>query len=432
MKTPKIFLSHLGCAKNMVDSEIFLSHFLRLGFVETEVSDQADLVLINTCGFIQSAKEQSIDTIFQHIQNDKAKVLVAGCLYQRYETLKNQMPEVHGWLGSNSFEEVKSVVESLGFPTQPSYTPFDPYSRVLYEKGPHAYLRISEGCNKTCTFCAIPKFKGKMVSRSVESLVEEASRLVELGVKEINVVSQDTCNYGVDLYGPGSGGKHLLKLLRELEKTEVERIRLLYLYPLWLNQEFYEYMAQSSKICKYIDMPLQHCNQEVLKKMKRPGGAKRYLEELKKIRAVIPGVSLRSTFLVGFPGETEEQFQELISFVKEAKFDWMGAFSYSREEGTGSFHMEEMVHHRTRERRRRALIQAYETTREELPSRIGRSEMVLIEENTDGLCLGRTQHQAPEVDGVTYIADGAFTPGEYLKAIITHEEGFDLRAKIIQ
>ena len=345
MKALKIFLSHLGCAKNMVDTEIFLSHFLKLGFVETESSAHADLILVNTCGFIGPAKEQSIDTIFHHIKNDQAKVVVAGCLYQRYNDLNQQMPEVDGWLKSNSYQEVRSLVESLGFHTTTWNSPFDPYERVLFEKGPHAYLRISEGCNKTCTFCAIPKFKGKMVSRTMDSLISETKGLIDKGIKEINVVSQDTCNYGVDIYGPGAGGNHLLELLKKLVNTDIERIRLLYLYPLWLKEEFYEFMAKSPKVCNYIDMPLQHCNVEVLRAMKRPGSPQRYLDELSKIRSIIPNVSLRTTFLVGFPGETEAQFQELVSFVAQAKFDWMGAFSYSREESTNSYRLEGRVHH---------------------------------------------------------------------------------------
>ncbi len=416
----------------MVDSEIFLSHFLRLGFEETEESDEADLVLINTCGFIQSAKEQSIDTILEHIKRKEVRVVVAGCLYQRYKSLSTQIPEVDGWLKNNQWEEVKSLVEGLGFQGKPVETPFDPYSRVLYEKGPHAYLRISEGCNKTCTFCAIPKFKGKMSSRTIESLVEESTNLIKKGIREINVVSQDTCNYGVDLYGSAAGGRHLMRLLKELEKLDVARIRLLYLYPLWLSEEFYEYMAASDKICNYIDMPLQHSNREVLRAMKRPGDTGRYLKELQKIRSIIPDVSLRSTFLVGFPGETEEQFQELVSFVRNAGLEWMGAFTYSKEEGTTAFELSTRVHHKTRERRKRELIQAYEETRYKQPSRVGKSELVLMEEKIDGTWIGRTQHQAPEVDGVTYVSLQSAQPGDYIPVTIKAEEGFDLLAKAYQ
>lgn len=415
----------------MVDTEIFLSHFLKLGCVETENSGEADLILVNTCGFIGPAKEQSIDTIFHHVKNDKGKVVVAGCLYQRYGDLNEQIPEVDGWLKTNSFEEVKALLQKLGLNTSSWEMPFDPYDRVLFEKAPHAYLRISEGCNKTCAFCAIPKFKGKMVSRTMESLVLETENLVKKGIKEINVVSQDTCNYGVDIYGPGTGGIHLLELLKQLTRTDIERIRLLYLYPLWLNEQFYEFMAASPKICNYIDMPLQHCNVEVLRSMKRPGSPERYLNELNKIRSIIPGVSLRTTFLVGFPGETESQYQELVSFVSEAKFEWMGAFSYSREDGTSAFNNENMVHHRTVERRRRNLIETFEKNRDNNPSRVGQIEMVLVEENLNDTSIGRTQHQAPEVDGVTYLDAPNAKQGELIPAMITHEEGFDLRAKIV-
>ncbi|MBT3783888.1 radical SAM protein [bacterium] len=271
-----------------------------------------------------------------------------------------------------------------------------------------------------------------MSSRTIESLVEESTNLIKKGIREINVVSQDTCNYGVDLYGSAAGGRHLMRLLKELEKLDVARIRLLYLYPLWLSEEFYEYMAASDKICNYIDMPLQHSNREVLRAMKRPGDTGRYLKELQKIRSIIPDVSLRSTFLVGFPGETEEQFQELVSFVRNAGLEWMGAFTYSKEEGTTAFELSTRVHHKTRERRKRELIQAYEETRYKQPSRVGKSELVLMEEKIDGTWIGRTQHQAPEVDGVTYVSLQSAQPGDYIPVTIKAEEGFDLLAKAYQ
>jgi ribosomal protein S12 methylthiotransferase len=433
MKTNKIHLAHLGCSKNMVDSEIHLSHFYKLGFEETQDPNEADIVLVNTCGFIKEAKEQSINTIFEHASaEDQSKVIVTGCLYQRYEDLDESMPEVDGWLQSNTLEDVEELVNKMGFETRTPNYQSSPYDRVLLEKTCHAYLRIAEGCNKSCAFCSIPGFKGKMVSRTIESLVEEAKTLLSFGVKEINVVSQDTANYGIDIYGPGNGGKHLINLLQELEKLDVFRIRVHYLYPLMMSDSFYEHIAQSEKICHYIDMPIQHCNNDLLKKMKRPGSYKKYIQEIERMKAIIPDLSLRSSFIVGFPTETEEQFLELVQFVKEAKFDWVGVFTYSHEEGTDAFQYKDTVHHRTKKRRKRELMEAYYKTKESLPSKIGTTLKLLLEEKSGDTWMGRSQYQATEVDGLIYIdvEDGHI--GQIVEAKIIEDFDLDQRAQYIR
>jgi len=424
----KIHLSHLGCAKNMVDSEIFLSHFHEMGFEETQEPNDADLILVNTCGFIASAKEQSIDTIFESLEQKNAKVVVAGCLYQRYSNLPDQMPEVHGWLNENSFSGVKSLVEKLGFEKKTPSSSIDQYGRILLEKSSHAYLRISEGCDKSCSFCSIPGFKGKMVSRSIDSLLEEAQKLLDQGIQEINVVSQDTCNYGADIYGPAKGGKHLRTLIEKLCELDVFRIRLLYLYPLWLDQEFYQMIADQDKVCKYIDMPLQHASKDVLRKMKRPGDGERYLKELALIRNIIPGVTVRSTFVSGFPGETEQDHEQLKQFIEDAHLDWMGVFPYFREEGTSSFNMKSHVHHATRKKRAKELTSLWENQFFQKPSRVNEVHTVLIEEVNADYCIARTSFQAPEVDGVVYLPKYNGSVGEVLDVKVTADLDFDLEA----
>lgn len=427
----KIHLAHLGCAKNMVDSEIFLSHFNRLGFIETDNPDEADLVLVNTCGFITAAKEQSIDTIFEHVEAKNRRVVVSGCLYQRYSNLPSQMPEVDGWLRTNNYKDVRSLIQRLGFNTDGYSNTADQYERILLEKTSHAYLRISEGCNKTCTFCSIPGFKGKMVSRTIDSLLNETESLISKGIKEINIVSQDTCNYGTDIYGSGTGGEHLRTLVNEISKLKIERIRLLYLYPLWLNEQFYEFIASNEKVCNYIDMPLQHASKGILKRMKRPGDGQRYLRELEKIRTLIPEVSLRTTLIVGFPGESESDFVELQNFIRSANFEWLGAFPYYREEGTVAHDHSEQVHHATKLRRQRQILQTYRDSRESLPSRVGQIHKVILEEEVDGIWMGRTYFQAPEVDGVVYVKNHSGHSGEVLDVKITSELEFDLEGECI-
>lgn len=413
----------------MVDSEIFLAHFNRLGFRETEDADEADLVLVNTCGFITAAKEQSIDTIFEHTQRKNRRVVVSGCLYQRYNNLPEQMPEVDGWLRTNSFKDVRTLVQKLGFKADGFTSTVNQYDRILLEKSSHAYLRISEGCNKSCAFCSIPGFKGKMVSRQIDSLLQETQLLVDKGIKEINIVSQDTCNYGADIYGTAKGGEHLRTLVQEISKLDVERIRLLYLYPLWLNDSFYEFIAESEKVCNYIDMPLQHSSSNILKRMKRPGNGERYLKELEKIRSIIPDVSLRTTLIVGFPGEEEEDFKQLIQFVRSAKFEWLGAFPFFREEGTTAHDLDNQVHYATKLRRQRQILSAYQETRQVLPSRLGQIHKVILEEENEGIWIGRTYFQAPEVDGIVYVKNHSGFVGEVLNVEITSELEFDLEAK---
>ncbi|PCJ21069.1 MAG: 30S ribosomal protein S12 methylthiotransferase RimO [Candidatus Cloacimonadota bacterium] len=433
MKTNKIHLAHLGCSKNMVDSEIHLSHFYKLGFEETQIPNEADIILVNTCGFIEEAKEQSILTIFEHASaEDKAKVVVTGCLYQRYENLDKEMPEVDGWLKSNTLEDVEELVQKMGFQTRTPNYQSSPFDRILLEKTCHAYLRISEGCNKSCAFCSIPGFKGKMVSRTIESLVEESKKLILLGVKEINIVSQDTANYGIDIYDSNRGEVHLLKLLQELEKLDIFRIRVHYLYPLMMSDSFYQYIAQSKKVCHYIDMPIQHCNKELLAKMKRPGNYQKYIEEIKRMKTIIPDLSLRSSFIVGFPTETEEQFIELKNFVKEAQFDWVGVFTYSHEEDTNAFQYKNTVHYRTKRRRKRELMECYYETKENMPSKVGQTIKVLLEEKSGETWLGRSQYQATEVDGLIYIDVKNGTTGQIVEATIIEEIDVDQKAKFIR
>ncbi len=427
-----IHLAHLGCAKNLVDSEIFLGHFLRLGFSNTEDPQQADLIVVNTCGFINSAKEQSIDTILEHVEEGK-RVIVSGCLYQRYAEVEQRIPEVVGWLKSNQWDEVRSLVERLGFQTAKLSSSFSPWERVALEKSPYAYLRISQGCNKSCTFCSIPGFKGPLVSRSIESLIQETQSLIDRGAREINLVSQDTVAYGLDFKGGKAGGEPLKELIQELSKLNLDRIRLLYLYPLWLKPNFYEFMAESEKVCNYIDMPLQHANPEILSRKKRPGNGERYLKELNTLRKIFPEVATRSTFIAGFPTETEACFKELKDFVRDARFDWMGAFTYSTEDGTPAAKLHPKVHPKTRERRQRELVRCYEKTRENLADRTGKQLRVILEDKLGDQFIGRSEFQAPEVDGLTYVSEYHGKIGDNIEVKIVEESGFDdLAIPVIQ
>ena len=430
----RVHLAHLGCAKNMVDSEIHLANFHKLGFEPVEEADEADLVIVNTCGFIKDAKEQSIDTIFSMTDMKRPKVLVTGCLFQRYGDLNQQIPEVDGWLSSNTMEEAAGLAARLGFDIpQSTYFATD-YTRVALESSPFAYLRIAEGCNKNCAFCSIPGFKGRMNSFDSQSLVQEAQELEKRGVVEVNIVCQDTANYGADLFGPAKGGRYLKELLQALlRETAIPRFRLLYLYPLWLDADFYEFMASEPRIANYIDMPLQHASKAVLQSMKRPGSGEQYLEELGRIRRIFGGqVALRTTFIVGFPGETKEQFEQLRQFVRDADFDWIGAFTYSHEEGTKAGRMKNDVHWKTREKRKDILMRDWQETKEKRKSLSGEVREVMLEELSGDWWIARSQYEAPEVDGVIHVQDPQGYPGKLTTVRMTNELDVDWEAALLE
>ena len=439
----KLALISLGCSKNLVDSERISGILSRkYGFELTSDPADGDVVVINTCGFIDSAKEESIDTIISCIplKNKKCRCLaVTGCLVTGYkEELKKEIPEVDLWLTALDFETIGSRLSEMGLAPVSGCSSLNnklyPGGRLLAENSGSAYLKIAEGCNNKCTFCTIPKLRGPYVSRPIEDILAEADELTAAGIKEINLLAQDTTFYGSDLYGsPG-----LEQLLEELaQKSSAERIRILYSYPHRITSRLIEILSREEKLCSYLDMPVQHASDKILKAMGRPERLKSLREKIKMIRDINPDFALRSTFMVGFPGETEEDFEILCQFLEEAAFDWVGVFSYSPQEGTPSAEMPNQVDEETKEIRYHetmALLSRISANR--LFRHIGKTETVLIEdiinpdENSGCKYTGRTSFQAPDVDGITFIkAREEYKPGDMIKVKITGSDVYDLIAE---
>lgn len=461
MRKTTIGFVNLGCSKNQVDSEVMLGTLVQDGFELTADPKQAEVVIINTCGFIEEAKQESIDTIIEHGKLKTAgacRVLIAaGCLAQRYQgELLKELPELDGVVGTGEFGRIGEICRSLLAPTRrpqrlwmspPPYLYDELAPRLRLGKAHSAYVKIAEGCNRNCAFCAIPIMRGKQRSRPIESIVAEATRLATEGVKEINLISQDTINYGVDL-GLRQG---LVALLRELVKVKGLRwIRPFYLYPQQVTDELLDLYAGEEKITKYIDMPLQHINDAILKRMHRLGDRAAITSLVERIRARIPGVTFRTAFIVGFPGETDVAFEELRAYLEEAAFDRVAAFLYSDEEGTPAIDLDGKVDRSVMEDRRNELLAVQESiAAAKGRARVGSVMDVLVEgpsEETDLLLEGRHEGLAPEIDGVVYINDGAADfphppragrdqplprPGEFVKVEITDAAGYDLVGHII-
>ncbi|HEY6639341.1 MAG TPA: 30S ribosomal protein S12 methylthiotransferase RimO [Nitrospiraceae bacterium] len=446
-KKTTIGFVNLGCSKNQVDSEVKLGILAADGFALTDNPKKAEVVIINTCGFIEEAKQESIDSIIAHSKLKEAgscRVLIAaGCLAQRYQgDLLKQLPELDGVVGTGEFGKIAEICRDLLAPkkrqqrlwiSEPPYL-YDADAPRLRLGKPHtAYVKIAEGCNRNCAFCAIPLMRGKQRSRPVESIVAEAARLAAEGVKEINLISQDTVNYGVDL-----GVRHgLVTLLRELVKVKDLRwIRPFYLYPQQVSNELLDLYAGEEKITKYIDMPLQHINDRMLKRMHRLGDRAAITSLVDRIRTRIPGVTFRTAFIVGFPGETEQEFDELRDYVEEAQFDRVAVFLYSDEEDTPAVGLDDKVQRSVMDERRNEIL----AVQEEIAAargqaRIGSVMEVLVEgvsEETELLLEGRHEGLAPEIDGVVYINDGSATAGELVKVKITDAALYDLVGHIVK
>lgn len=431
MKKNKVHLVPLGCPKAMVDAEEILAGFVNCGFQNTCHATEADIIIINTCSFINDAKKEALQTIFEYEKAFPAKIVVAGCLAQRYPELVSKLPEVHGWLPKSKQTDIQNLIHQLGFRQTNNLEQTDLLSRIPVERNFAAYVKISEGCNRRCTFCSIPSFKGALASKSIEQIMTETESLIKTGVKEINLVSQDTCSYGQDIYGLNNNGEHLKALIKELLSIkDLYRLRLMYLYPSILPTSFYEFMAAQNKICRYIDMPMQHCNSDILQKMGRRGNRQVYYQEIQKLRQIFPHSAIRSAFISGFPDETEEQHQELLSFIAACQFDWLGVFGYSREENTVAANYTNMVHHRRIARRKRELLDKYRDVRpsyEHLP----REQTVLLEEYLgNNQYLGRNEFQAPEVDGCVFVKNCSAQLGDMVRVTICGESNeFDLEAE---
>jgi ribosomal protein S12 methylthiotransferase len=435
----RIGLISLGCPKNRVDSEILLGELKRRGHQIVAESGEADTVIVNTCGFVEEARQESIDAILEVAELKKAegkRLLVAGCMVNRYGSeLAEAIPEIDGFIGLDDLSQVGEVVRLGGGPPlpAPSHKVFDHTApRLLTTRG-YAYLKVAEGCDNPCTFCAIPLWRGRFRSRKIGSLVEEARRLEEQGALELCLVAQDTSRYGEDL---GLGRHGLARLVEALlETTTIPWIRFLYAYPTTLDDEVLRLMGSEPRFVSYMDIPLQHSHREILRSMQRGGSAASYLKLLERARELVPDICLRSTFIVGFPGERAEHFEDLLRFVEEARFDHLGGFVYSPEPGTPGAELEGRVPSVVARRRYESLLEVQRPISLERRQRlVGRRVTALVEgvcSETEHLLEGRHAGMAPEIDGRLLINDGRAVTPALVEVEITEAYADDLVGRIV-
>ncbi len=442
MTKKTIHFVSLGCAKNRVDTEVMLGVSDGQGFELVDDPGDAEVIVVNTCGFIGPAKEESVETILEMGQLKEGgscrKLVVAGCLSQRYaDDLAREMPEVDHFLGSSDMLKLGPLLSTsnaermlVGHPADYTIRATDP--RHLTQSGHSAYVKIAEGCNRSCSFCAIPGIRGKQRSRSIEDVVMEVRRLVGEGVVEANLVSQDTVSFGRDLEGKPS----LTQLVREVADVEGLRwLRLHYLYPEKLDEGLLDLLAEHPTVLPYIDMPLQHAADAMLTRMRRGHGGERLYRVVDRLRERVPDLVFRTTFIVGHPGETEADFEELKKFVRWAEFDHVGVFLYSHEEDTRSFEMDDLVPDERIEERHAELMDLQRPiSRARQDARVGTELDVLVDglsDESDLLLEGRWWGQAPEVDGKVYLANGTAQPGEIRRALVTDAADYDLMADLL-
>ncbi|WP_217557452.1 30S ribosomal protein S12 methylthiotransferase RimO [Paenibacillus sp. GbtcB18] len=440
--TEKVRVVTLGCEKNLVDSEIMSGLVDQRGYSVVENNEEATVIIVNTCGFIDAAKEESVATILdmadlKRTGNLKA-LIVSGCLTQRYkEELMKEMPEIDGIVGTGDFHNINAIIDEALKGKKPVYVgnPVFNYEQALPRKvsTPRytAYVKIAEGCDNACTFCSIPIMRGKFRSRSMESVISEARQLASQGVKEVSLIAQDSTNYGTDLYD-----KFMLpELLNRVSEVEgIEWVRLHYAYPGFFTDELIETMANNPKICKYIDMPLQHSSDAILKRMRRPGREKDARELILKIRKRMPDAALRTSLIVGFPGETEEDFEHLVQFVQDVQFDRLGVFTYSMEENTPASRLPDQVPDEVKEYRAAALMELQrEISNRRGGRRLGEAVDVLIEryDGRNDVYIGRSQYDAPEIDGEVFVTGTNIGIGGVVKVRVTHSFEFDLSGEVI-
>jgi ribosomal protein S12 methylthiotransferase len=440
----KIGFVSLGCPKNLVDTEVMMGHLSERGHELTNEPGDAEVLVVNTCSFIDPAKQESIDTILEMAEYKKSgrarKLIVAGCLVERYrDQIRAQLPEVDALVGTNELDRIVAVAEGFepdGCARDASalapYLYHDLTPRVLSTANHFAYIKIAEGCDHPCSFCVIPQYRGKFRSRRFESVIAEATRLFAQGIREINLIGQDTTSYGEDL-GIKDGLANLMARLAQIETERRKWIRFLYCYPNRITQKLLDTIAEHEALVKYIDMPLQHASSNVLKRMKRGSHGDFFLKLLERIRATIPGVAIRTSMIVGFPGETEADFKTLCDFVKAAQFDRLGVFSYSDEDSSASFHLDAKVNARDIYNRKRSLMALQRrVSKARNKKMIGREVEVLIEgpsDDTDLLWQARMSTQAPEIDGCCYVNDYSAEPprrGEIRRMRITEAHDYDL------
>ena len=431
----------LGCSKNLIDTEMMIGVFKNNGFTIVNNPQTADIIVINTCGFIEPAKEEAINTILEmaeYKKTGKCKILVAtGCLVERYkEELEKALPEVDIFLKYSDYAEEKGksaevfakVLKKIAENIEVEKSELDFMDRVVTTGNNYAYLRIAEGCSNRCTYCAIPYIRGAFVSRTIEDILEEAEMLVKSGRKELILIAQDTSKYGIDIYGK----PQLAKLLTELCKIkDLKWIRFLYTYPEDITDELIEVVKKEDKICKYFDMPIQHISDRVLKRMNRKCTGESIRKVIEKLRKEIPNVIIRTTVMVGFPGETNEDFEELYDFIKETKFDKLGAFSYSKEDGTPASRLKEQIHPMTKKSRYNKIMKLQkEISKQNEQQLLGRELEILIEDMSFDrkYYVGRSYMDVPEIDGVAYIKNNTDKNliGQYIKAKVVEVKDYDV------
>ncbi len=439
----KVSIESLGCAKNLVDSEIMMGLLDKYDYQLTDQKEVAEIIIVNTCGFIEAAKQESIDTIIElgrfKTEGNCKILVVAGCLGERYaDELLEELPEVDAIIGTGNYPEIIQIIDEalrgnrIVKSGDINVKISEDLPRLLATPRYSAYLKIADGCDNCCTYCIIPKLRGSYRSRDMESILKEAKTMVESGVKELIIIAQDTTRYGVDLYGEYT----LDKLLSQLCTIEdLKWVRILYCYPDEITEELIDIIAKEEKICKYLDLPIQHCNNEVLKRMNRKTTKEHITNVVERLRKKIPDIAIRTSLIVGFPGETEAQFQELVSFVRDMKFDKLGVFAYSQEEDTPAAKLQDQLDEAIKEIRRDEimLIQkdiSFQKNRE----KIGKIYDILVEEKLEeeNFYIGRTIYDAPEIDGIVYFSSALLlNPGDFVKVRITDALEYDLTGEMI-
>ncbi|MDO4402729.1 MAG: 30S ribosomal protein S12 methylthiotransferase RimO [Clostridiaceae bacterium] len=430
----KVGMVSLGCDKNRVDSEIMLGQVER-EYELTNNPKEADIIIVNTCGFIEKAKQESINTILDMAKYKikyKCKLLIAtGCLTQRYgKELLDLMPELDIVLGVNDYEKINKAIEGFIKENKKiSSTNFtnegiNEGKRIITTNKSSAYLRIAEGCNNFCTYCIIPKIRGKFRSRKIENIIEEGKILANAGVKEIILIAQDTTNYGIDLYNE----KRLHIVLRELSKIEgIEFIRVMYCYPEAIYGELIEEISKNDKVCKYLDLPIQHISNDILKRMGRKTSKEEIIDKIKTLRENVSNIVLRTSLIVGFPGETEEDFNELKEFLKEMKLDKVGVFTYSQEEDTPAALMENQIDEKIKQQREKELMEVQKEVSKAInKSKVGRTYKVLVESENSDYFIGRSYEMAPDIDGLIYIKEKNLKANKFYDVKIKEALEYDL------
>ena len=440
-KSYKVGMISLGCPKNQVDGEVLLAKLADAGFKIVNTIEDSDIMIVNTCGFIEAAKTEAIETILEVAEYKNAgivsAIVVTGCLAERYkDDVLSELPEVDAVVGIGANSDIVKVcqkalcgISTANFPNK-CYLPLN--EKRMLSTPPHwAYLKIAEGCDNRCAFCAIPGIRGKFRSRPMDEVIAEAKTLAAKGIKEVILIAQDTTKYGQDIYGEYK----LAALLKELVKIDgIEWIRLYYCYPQRITDELIEVIRDNEKICSYIDVPLQHSDATVLRNMRRVGTGEDYKALIAKMRKEIPDLALRTTLMVGFPGETDEQFENLCAFIKDVKFDRMGCFAFSPEEDTPAYDMDNQLDDDVKNHRQEILMDLQYGISESLnKSRVGKTYKVIVDSVKDNVCVGRSYMDSPEIDtGITFSSTPDIKIGDFVNVKITDVDGYDLVGEIVK